>query len=240
VNVTNSSLTRRNSNASIAKQPSWTGTPLSIGPGGFLSRSLNGRYTPTEERQGSDTFDSDLNSSKRRPASSSTLLISEDIRPSTTKPPSVGHKTEVALLNSVARSQPGIEGLHPGATPAVGPVAVHTRARIHTLIPRPPELLCPCVNGTPPTLSQTQNSLPPFPRTHHTPRRQTPDQNRIRPLSPPSLSFARGSNPTQVHYWSSLPASFISPASNHTPLSPDLRSLRRSRAWQACVVGNSD
>jgi len=66
MNMTNSSLARRDSTASTAKQPSRTGTPLS---GGFLSRSLNGRYTPTEERQGSDPFDSDRNSSKRRPAS---------------------------------------------------------------------------------------------------------------------------------------------------------------------------
>ncbi|KAF9646271.1 hypothetical protein BDM02DRAFT_3130507 [Thelephora ganbajun] len=69
MNATDSSLARRDSNASTAKQPSRTGTPLSTSPGGFLSRSLNGRYTPTEERQGSDPFDSDRNSSKRRPAS---------------------------------------------------------------------------------------------------------------------------------------------------------------------------
>ena len=69
MNATTSSLARRDSNASTAKQPSRTGTPLSTGTGGFLSRSLNGRHTPTEERQSSDPFDSERNSSKRRPAS---------------------------------------------------------------------------------------------------------------------------------------------------------------------------
>ena len=89
MNTTNSSLSRRDSNASTAKQPSRTGTPLSVSPGGFLSRSLNGRYTPTEERQGPDPFDSDRNSSKRRPASplSNASFQSMMVSPSTSSRP---------------------------------------------------------------------------------------------------------------------------------------------------------
>lgn len=107
MNMTNSSLARRDSNASTAKQPSRTGTPLSISPGGFLSRSLNGRYTPTEERQGSDPFDSDRNPSKRRPASP---LSTTSFRPMVAYPnesPSNSSRPNTPSSSSVMRqSQP--------------------------------------------------------------------------------------------------------------------------------------
>jgi serine/arginine repetitive matrix protein 2 len=104
-NTTNSSLSRRDSNASTAKQPSRTGTPLSVGPGGFLSRSLNGRYTPTEERQGPDPFDSDRNLSKRRPASP---LSNAPFRPMVVPPnesPSTSSRPNTPSSNAILQPQ---------------------------------------------------------------------------------------------------------------------------------------
>ena len=112
MNVTNSSLGRRDSNASTAKQPSRTGTPLSAGPGGFLSRSLNGRYTPTEERQGSDLFDSDRNSSKRRPASPlsntsfQSMMAHQNESPSTSSRPNT--PSSAAILQSQHSQQQSV------------------------------------------------------------------------------------------------------------------------------------
>jgi serine/arginine repetitive matrix protein 2 len=110
MNATNSSLTRRDSNASTAKQPSRTGTPLSTSPGGFLSRSLNGRYTPTEERQGSDPFDSDRNSSKRRPASPLSTTSFQAMMPYPNESPSTSSRpntpSSTAMWQSTSSSRP--------------------------------------------------------------------------------------------------------------------------------------
>ena len=105
MNVTNSSLARRDSNASTAKQPSRTGTPLSTGPGGFLSRSLNGRYTPTDERQGSDPFDSDRNSSKRRPASPLSNTTFQSMIPRPNESPSMSSRPNTPSSAAVLQSQ---------------------------------------------------------------------------------------------------------------------------------------
>ena len=106
MNMTNSSLARRDSNASTAKQPSRTGTPLSTNPGGFLSRSLNGRYTPTEERQGSDPFDSDRNPSKRRPASPLSTTSFQSMMPYPNESPSTFSRPTTPSSAAMLQSQP--------------------------------------------------------------------------------------------------------------------------------------
>ena len=105
-NTINYSLTRRDSNASTAKQPSRTGTPLSTSPGGFLSRSLNGRYTPTDERQGSDLFDSDRNPSKRRPASPLSTTSFQAMMPYPNESPSTSSRPNTPSSTAMWQSQP--------------------------------------------------------------------------------------------------------------------------------------
>jgi len=105
MNTTNSSLSRRDSNASTAKQPSRTGTPLSAGPGGFLSRSLNGRYTPTEDRQGPDPFDSDRGSSKRRPASPLSNTSFQPMMALPNESPSTSSRPNTPAMNMIWQPQ---------------------------------------------------------------------------------------------------------------------------------------
>ena len=106
MNNTNPSLARRDSNASTAKQLSRTGTPLSTSPGGFLSRSLNGRYTPTEERQGSDPFDSDRNSSKKRPASPLSTTSFQPIMTSPNDSPTTSSRPDTPSSTAMWQPQP--------------------------------------------------------------------------------------------------------------------------------------